>query len=103
MARGVPRMKWPEQNRELQAAIVQAKADASNIVLSRTEERRVRLHLGLADQHVVSAKENPVQEAEHIQAGFHHVGQAREILGSNAVQPNSFRRHQFPFLPPGVE
>ena len=93
-------MKWAKLHKELEKAIAQAKADSSNIDMLHEDEKRVSQLLERASNHHAAAEEQPGREAEDIQAGFHLVGKAREILGSNSVQSNSFRRHQFPFLPP---
>jgi hypothetical protein len=96
-------MELEQRHKELGDAISKTKADASNIDLSYDDEKRVKRHLKQASQHHAAAGKMPGREEEHIQAGFDHVGRARELLGNNPVQSKSNRRHQFPFLPPGTE
>jgi vacuolar-type H+-ATPase subunit E/Vma4 len=94
----------PEQRtRELERGISQAKMDSSNIDLHYDEERTVRQYLMEASDCLTHARSNPNEREEHLQTGFYHLGKARGILGKSTVQSQSFRRHQWPFLPPGTE
>jgi len=96
-------MKWDQRYKELGDAILRAKADASNIDLLYDDEKLVDQRLKLASEHLALAKIEPDQREEHIQAGFDYVAGVRGILGINSVQSNSYRRCQWPFLPPGTD
>ena len=99
---GVQGMKWDQRYKELGDAILRAKTDASNIDLPYDDEKLVERHLKLASESLALAKIDPDKREEHIQAGFDYVAGVRGILGNNSVQSNSYRRHQWPFLPPGT-
>jgi hypothetical protein len=100
---GVQGMKWDQRYKELEDAIIRAKTDASNIDLLYYDVKLVDQHLKQASEHLALAKSEPDKREEHIQAGFDYVGGVRGILGNNSVQSKSFRRHQWPFLPPGMD
>jgi hypothetical protein len=95
--------KWGELYKELEDKIAMAKADASNIDLPYEAEQRVKDHLLQASLQQAAAETEPGREEEHLQAGFHHVGQARGIFGRHSVQSRSFRRYQWPFGSPGTD
>jgi hypothetical protein len=92
-----------QRDKELERGISQAKMDSSNIDLPYDEERTVREYLADASYCLTDARSNPDKREEHLQRGFYHLGKARGILGKSTVQSQSFRRHQWPFLPPGTE
>jgi hypothetical protein len=100
---GVQGMKWDQRHQELGAAIVDAKMDASNVDMPGDDEKQVKQHLDQAYLHHASVPNDPGKEDEHIKAGFGHVGKARGIIGKSSVQSDSYRRHQWPFLPPGMD
>jgi hypothetical protein len=88
---------------ELEYAIFRAKMDASNVDLAYDDEKLVKHHLKQAAKHHASAYSEPDKREEHIQAGWDCVGKVGGILGATPVQSHSFRRHQWPFLPPGMD
>ncbi len=101
--RGVQGMKSDQRYKELGESILRARTDASNIDLPYDDEKLVERHLKLASESLAFAKIDPDKREEHIQAGFDYVAGVRGILGNNSVQSNSYRRHQWPFLPPGTD
>jgi hypothetical protein len=89
--------------KELEDAISQVKMDASNVSLAYDDAKQVDLSLKEAAEHLASAKSDPNQREEHVRSGFAHVGKIRGILGKSPVQSQSFRRHQWPFIPPEMD
>lgn len=102
-AHGVRAMNWDQRYEELGDAIFMAKMDASNIILRYDDEKLIKHHLKQASEHLAFAKSEPHKREEHIQAGFDDMGKARGILGVSPIQPYSFRRYQWPFLPLGMD
>jgi hypothetical protein len=100
---GVQRLNRDQQYEELESAILRAKMDASNIDLLYDGEKLVKYHLQQASEHLAFANSEPDKREEHIQAAWDYVGKVRGILGETPVQSNSFRRYQWPFLPPGMD
>ncbi|HMD86876.1 MAG TPA: hypothetical protein VKO18_19475 [Terriglobia bacterium] len=96
-------MNWDQRYEELDYAIFQAKMDASNVDLLDDDEKLVKHQLKQAYEHLAFTKSQPDKREEHVQAGFDYVGKARGILGESPVQSHSFRRYQWPFLPPGMD
>jgi hypothetical protein len=92
-----------QRYKKLEKAAWMAKMDASNIDLGYDSGTLVRDHLKQAFEHLALAKTEPEKREEHIQAGFDHVGKVTGILGQSPVLSDSFRRHQWPFLLPGME
>jgi hypothetical protein len=89
--------------KELENAIVLARMDASNVKLDYDDEIFVNQTLKRASEHLASARSDPGKQEEHIRSGFGDVGKVRGVLGNSPVQSQSFRRHQWPFLPPGTD
>jgi len=102
-AHGLQAMNWDQRYEELGDAILLAQMDASNIVLRYDEEKLIKHHLKQASEHLAFAKSEPQKREAHIQAGFDDMGKARGILGVSPIQPYSFRRYQWPFLPLGMD
>jgi hypothetical protein len=94
---------WGQRCKEVGDAILLAKMDASNVVLRYDDEKLIKHHLMQASQHLAFVKSEPDKREEHIRAGFDYVGKVRGILGESPVQSHSFRRYQWPFLPPGMD
>jgi len=89
--------------KELEDAISQVKMDASNVSLAFDDAKQVDICLKQASEHLAFARSNPHQREEHIRSGFADVGKIRGILGKSPVQSQSFRRHQWPFVPPETD
>ena len=89
--------------KELEGAISQAKMDASNVHLDYEDAKLVAEDLKQATKHLALAHSEPGKREEHIRSGFSDLGKVRGILGKSPVQPTSFRRHQWPFVPPDLE
>jgi len=87
----------------LEEAVSQARMDASNVNLAFEDAQVVALSLKRAEEHLAFAKSELAKRDEHIRSGFAEVGKARGVLGKSPVQSPSFRRHQWPFVPPEVE
>jgi hypothetical protein len=87
----------------LEDAISQAEMDASNVSLAQDDADLVALNLKHAAGHLASARTDPGKLDEHIRSGFADLGKVRGVLGKSPVQPGSFRRHQWPFLPPETD
>lgn len=88
---------------ELDHAISQVQMDASNVSLTYDDGKMVALHLKEAEEHLTQAKAEPKKQDAHLHSGFTSVGKARGILGRSSVQSASYRRHQWPFLPPEAD
>ena len=89
--------------KELEDAISQVKMDASNVSLAFDDAKQVDISLEQAAEHLAFAKSEPNQREEHVRSGFAQVGKIRGILGKSPVQSQSFRRHQWPFVPPEID
>ncbi len=89
--------------RELEHAISQVQMDASNVSLTYDDGKLVAEHLKEAAEHLVQAEAEPDKQEAHLHSGFASVGKARGILGRSPVQSASYRRHQWPFLPPETD
>jgi hypothetical protein len=89
--------------KELEDAISQVKMDASNVSLGYDDAKAVDLSFKQAAEHLAFARSDPNQREEHIRSGFAQVGKIRGILGKSPVQSQSFRRHQWPFIPPETD
>ena len=87
----------------LEDAISQAEMDASNVNLDQDDAKLVALTLKQAVEHLASARNEPGKRDEHIRFGFSNLGKVRGLLGKSPVQSASFRRHQWPFLPPEMD
>ena len=87
----------------LEDAISQAEMDASNVNLAQDDAQTVSQNLKQAAEHLASARSEPDKRDEHVRSGFADLGKVRGVLGKSPVQPGSFRRHQWPFLPPETE
>jgi hypothetical protein len=96
-------IRWDQRCKEVEDAILLAKMDASNVALLYDDEKLVKHHLRQASQQLTFVITEPDKREEHIRAGFDYVGKVRGILGESAVQSYSFRRYQWPFLPPGMD
>lgn len=89
--------------KELEAAISQVTMDASNVSLAFDDAKQVDLSLKQAAEYLAFTKSDPSQRDEHLRSGFVQVGKIRGILGKSPVQSQSFRRHQWPFVPPKLD
>ena len=89
--------------KELEAAISQVTMDASNVSLAFDDAKQVDLSLKQAAEDLALARSDPNKRREHIRSGFAHVGRIRGILGKSPIQSQSFRRHQWPFIPPELD
>ena len=89
--------------KELEGAISQAKMDASNVHLEYEDAKLVAHDLKQAAEHLAHARNEPGKRDEHIRSGFADLRKVRGILGKSPVQSTSFRRHQWPFIPPENE
>ena|SRR5579862_3179473 len=89
--------------KELEGAISQAKMDATNVHLEYEDAKLVAHDLKQAAEHLDLARTEPGKRDEHIRSGFADLGKVRGILGKSPVQSTSFRRHQWPFIPPDLE
>jgi hypothetical protein len=89
--------------KELEDAISQVKMDASNVKLEYDDAKLVDLNLKQAFEHLALARSDRNNREEHIRSGFADVGKVRGVLGKSPVQSRSFRRHQWPFLPPEMD
>lgn len=86
--------------RELKDSISRVEMDASNLRLDEEDMKQIVLHLKEAKDSLASAESDAHGRENDLRDGFASLGKARGILGKSAVQPASFRRHQWPFLPP---
>ena len=84
-------------------AIAQVTMDASNVSLAFDDAKQVDLSLKQAAEYLAFTKSDPSQRQEHLRSGFAQVGRIRGILGKSPVQSKSFRRHQWPFIPPEID
>ena len=100
---GRQRCQRDQRYKQLEHCLLADKMDASNIDLGYDDARLVEHHLTQASERLGLATTEPDKQDEHIQVGFNHLGNVRRILGVLAVQSNSFRRYQWPFLLPGME
>ena len=87
----------------LEEAISQVRMDASNLKLTYEDGQSVKQFLDAAAQRLADSKNAPDMAQEHFRSGFASLGKARGILGRSSVQSSSFRRHQWPYLPPEAD
>ncbi len=88
---------------QLKDAISQVQMDASNVSLTYEDGKSVALHLKEAAEHLANAESHPDEREDQLRWGFASLGKARGILGRSSVQSPSYRRHQWPFLPPEAD
>jgi hypothetical protein len=87
----------------LNDAISQIEMDASNVKLTFEDSQAVALNLKQALEYLDKSENDPEKREEHLRSGFASLGKARGILGVSSVQSTSYRRHQWPFLPPEAD